>query len=161
QKFTLSVNCKASMGVGNSDVIMALDTTGSMNTTLGSGTRISALRTAMKNFYTTVKTATTGTNSRIRYGFVPFSSSVNVGSLLYAKTPAYLVDTYWVQSRRPITKTVQEFDHWGTPVYSTGSDTDTQDDGDDTRIDTPNWDSQAGCTPNVPATTAWANNGSS
>ena len=49
QKFSLSVQCEASMGVGNSDVMMVLDTTGSMSSTLGSGTRMSALRTAMKN----------------------------------------------------------------------------------------------------------------
>jgi Flp pilus assembly protein TadG len=96
QKFTLSVTCQASMGVGNSDVIMVLDTTGSMGSSLGSGTRISALRTAMKNFYTTVKTATNGTNARIRYGFVPYSSTVNVGHLLPA---SYINSTWTIQSR--------------------------------------------------------------
>jgi Flp pilus assembly protein TadG len=99
QKFSLKVACSASMGVGNSDVMMVLDTTGSMSSGLGSSTRIEALRTAMKNFYTTVKTATTGSNSRIRYGFVPFSSSVNVGKLLMDQDAGYLVDSHTIQSR--------------------------------------------------------------
>jgi hypothetical protein len=77
-----------------------------MDSTLGSSTRIAALRTAMKNFYTTVKTATTGSNSRIRYGFVPFSSSVNVGRLLMDKDPGYIADSYDVQSREQVKKWV-------------------------------------------------------
>jgi Flp pilus assembly protein TadG len=102
QKFALSVSCQASMGVGNSDVVMVLDTTGSMTTALGSGTRISALRTAMKNFYTTVKNASAGTNARIRYGFVPYSTTVNVGRLLNATDPTYLVDAMTIQSRQAV-----------------------------------------------------------
>jgi hypothetical protein len=99
--FTLRTHCTSSMGVGNADVMMVLDTTGSMDSTLsGSQTRIMALRSAMKNFYTTLKTATTGTNARIRYGFVPYSSSVNVGQLLYDLDPNYLVDQRTYQSRQ-------------------------------------------------------------
>jgi Flp pilus assembly protein TadG len=99
QKFTLSVTCSASMGVGNSDVVMVLDTTGSMGTALGTGTRMTALRTAMKNFYTTVKTATNGTNARVRYGFVPYSTTVNVGQLLNSVDPSYIASTWAIQSR--------------------------------------------------------------
>jgi Flp pilus assembly protein TadG len=129
QKFDLAVECQASMGVGNSDVMMVLDTTGSMSSGLGEGTRMSALQTAMKNFYTTVKTASNGTTSRIRYGFVPFSSSVNVGRLLVAESPNYIVDTYDVQSREQVKKwvssseTESEYknDVSGTPVPYSGS----------------------------------------
>lgn len=129
QRFDLSVNCQASMGVGNSDVIMVLDTTGSMGWALGSSTRIAALQTAMKNFYTTVKNSTSGTNARIRYGFVPFSSSVNVGKLLIDKNPSYIVTNYDVQSREQVKKwvsssvTESEYknDVSGAPVpYSSG-----------------------------------------
>lgn len=98
--FTLTATCGSSMGVGNADVMMVMDTTGSMNSTLsGSQTRIQALRAAMKNFYTTLANATAGTNARVRYGFVPYSSSVNVGRLLLALDPRYLVDTRTYQSR--------------------------------------------------------------
>ena len=102
-KFELTATCSASMGVGNADVMMVLDTTGSMGSNLGGGqTRIQALRAAMKNFYTTLANATSGTNARVRYGFVPYSSSVNVGKLLYDLNPAYLVDTHEIQSRQAV-----------------------------------------------------------
>ncbi|HUD31384.1 MAG TPA: pilus assembly protein TadG-related protein, partial [Novosphingobium sp.] len=97
--FNISVTCGSSMGVGNADVMMVLDTTGSMGNSLGGSTRIAALRTAMKNFYTTMSNATSGSNARIRYGFVPFSSSVNVGRLLNDLDTRYIVDARTYQSR--------------------------------------------------------------
>lgn len=101
--FDLTANCSASMGVGNADVMMVLDTTGSMSSTLSgtNTTRISALRSAMKNFYTTLSGAMTGSNARVRYGFVPYSSTVNVGHLLYNLNPDYIVDSHSYQSREP------------------------------------------------------------
>lgn len=143
QSFNLSVNCTASMGVGNSDVVMVLDTTGSMGTDTGSGTRMEALQQAMKNFYSTVKTATASTNARIRYGFVPFSSTVNVGKLLYAANTSYLVDSYHIQSRYPETK------------YQTSTDTVPQvqnlviTDGPN-RQTSDSWSKQSKCTNNLP-----------
>lgn len=101
--FNVRAQCASSMGVGNADVMMVLDTTGSMDSTLsGSQTRIQALRAAMKNFYTTLATATGSSNARIRYGFVPYSSTVNVGNLLYTLNPTYLADSWNYQSRQPI-----------------------------------------------------------
>ncbi|WP_379487556.1 pilus assembly protein TadG-related protein [Novosphingobium soli] len=98
---TITVTCASSMGVGNADVMMVLDTTGSMNSTLSrSQTRIQALRAAMKNFYATMTSATASTNARIRYGFVPYSSSVNVGRLLMDLDPSYIVDRRTYQSRQ-------------------------------------------------------------
>ncbi|OYX91055.1 MAG: hypothetical protein B7Y74_15310, partial [Novosphingobium sp. 35-62-5] len=96
EEIDVSVSCKATMGVGNSDITMVLDNTGSMAWELGDTgeTRLQALRTAMKNFYTTVSTATTGSNARIRYSFVPYSSSVNVGNLIYDLDPRYIVDSW-------------------------------------------------------------------
>lgn len=156
KKFSLSVNCQASMGVGNSDVLMVLDTTGSMSSSLGSGTRISALQAAMKNFYTTVKTATAGTNARIRYGFVPFSSSVNVGKLLYDLNPAYLVDTYRIQSREVVYK-------WTTPKSTTASEyeNETYTDPVPYTSNTKSYSSQQSCNKKQPNDTSWTNNGSS
>ncbi|MFC3214730.1 pilus assembly protein TadG-related protein [Novosphingobium panipatense] len=98
--FDIRVTCSSSMGVGNSDVMMVLDTTGSMNTTLtGSQTRIQALRAAMKNFYGTIAAATASSNARVRYGFVPYSSSVNVGRLIMDRDRRYIVDKQTYQSR--------------------------------------------------------------
>ncbi|WP_395332420.1 pilus assembly protein TadG-related protein [Novosphingobium sp. BL-8H] len=99
--FNISVSCASSMSVGNADVMMVLDTTGSMDSALsGSQTRIQALRAAMKNFYSTLYSATSGTTARVRYGFVPYSSTVNVGRLLYALNPSYLADSHTYQSRQ-------------------------------------------------------------
>jgi Flp pilus assembly protein TadG len=145
--FDLTVNCQASMGVGNSDVVMVLDTTGSMGTKLGRGTRISALRDAMKNFYTTVKTATQGTNARIRYGFVPYSSTVNVGRLLYALDPSYLRNTWTIQSRQAVPD--------GRP-YTTDSD----DDEGRTRTDGTAYGSRNACEADLGAT-PWTDDGDS
>ena len=97
--FNITVSCASSMGVGNADVMMVLDTTGSMANALSGSTRIAALRTAMKNFYTTMSNATASSNARIRYGFVPFSSTVNVGRLLMDLDTRYIVDSRDYQSR--------------------------------------------------------------
>ncbi|KHK91790.1 pilus assembly protein TadG-related protein [Novosphingobium malaysiense] len=99
--FALTATCSSSMGVGNSDVVMVLDNTGSMGTNLTyTQTRLEALQAAMKNFYTTLSNATSGTNARIRYGFVPYSTTVNVGQLLYNLNPNYLADSHTYSSRQ-------------------------------------------------------------
>ncbi|MEJ2459166.1 MAG: pilus assembly protein TadG, partial [Novosphingobium sp.] len=77
-------------------------------------TRLQALQAAMKNFYTTLSTATSGSNARIRYGFVPYSTTVNVGRLLYAQNPDYIADKHTYSSRKAVYKTVVS----GTPTYS-------------------------------------------
>jgi len=121
-QFDLEVNCSASMGVGNSDVVMVLDTTGSMaqeadGSSVGYGetSKMEDLQAAMKNFYDTLNSAVGGTNARIRYGFVPYSSSVNVGQLIYDLDPSYLVDSYPIQSRQAI------FVEWGSATYSSST----------------------------------------
>lgn len=101
----IAVECASTMGVGNSDVTMVLDVTGSMGTSLSGGTRLSALQTAMKNFYSTVATASQGTNARVRYAFVPFSTTVNVGQILNDLDPSYIADTTTIQSRVPVFNT--------------------------------------------------------
>lgn len=125
QTFNLAVTCSSSMGVGNSDIMMVLDNTGSMGWELSGGqTRIAALQTAMNNFYTTISTATSGTNARVRYGFVPFSSTVNVGRLLYNLNPNYLTDRFTYSSREAVyrTETTTEYRDpvttYGGPDYA-------------------------------------------
>jgi hypothetical protein len=61
--------------------------------------RLQDLQAAMKNFFTTVAEATSDSNARIRYGFVPYSSSVNVGKLIRAANPDYMAENYTVQTR--------------------------------------------------------------
>lgn len=79
----ISVNCRAELTVPNTDVMMALDVTGSMAESNPDDTspKISVLKSVVKGFYATME-ATRQPQSRIRYGFVPYSTNVNVGGLL-------------------------------------------------------------------------------
>ncbi|MFD1612890.1 pilus assembly protein TadG-related protein [Sphingomonas tabacisoli] len=119
---TLNVTCEARKEIGDVDVMFVLDTTGSMvcNTSEASctqpeqsystpyGTRwyeqeksdskIKALRSAVLTFYDTLAAAADA-NSRIRYGFVPYTSTVNVGTLIPA---SYIADTATYPSRRVV-----------------------------------------------------------
>lgn len=112
QAVTVHASCAATMGVGNADVTFVLDTTGSMRNTLAgtSTTRMAALQEAMKNFYATIAATTAGTTSRVRYAFVPYSTTVNVGKILHDANPAWLVDRWTVQSRVGTTSRTW----WGT-----------------------------------------------
>jgi Flp pilus assembly protein TadG len=84
----ISVKCQADKDYVNNDIMLVLDVTGSMNCTAGSGSscsyatspqsnsRISRLRSAAVELYRTLDDAT---GVRIRYGFMPYSMTVNVG----------------------------------------------------------------------------------
>lgn len=159
---TLTANCQSTMGVGNSDITLVLDVTGSMGTSLGSGTRLSALKSSMKNFYTTVATATQGTNARVRYSIVPFSTTVNVGEILYDLNPNYLVDSWTIQSRAPVfrTETVQEFRGWEDPIVTSSSEYSSTWNSGTTQHSSTNYNSLSSCNSAKPANTAWSNNGS-
>ncbi len=163
EDMTLRANCASTMGVGNSDITMVLDVTGSMGTSLGTGTRLSALKTAMKNFYTTVDTAVQGSNARVRYSFVPFSTTVNTGRLLYDLDPDYITDHWTIQSRAPITKTItsQVFNGWDTAVVTSApSDYTSQGDSSTSQYSSTNYTSLNSCNSARPADVPWANNGS-
>lgn len=157
----ISVDCTASMSVGNSDVVMVLDTTGSMGSNLGGQTRLRALQDAMKGFYDTVKTASAGSNARIRYGFVPYSSSVNVGGILNDLDSSYLADTTRIQSKEAVYEEVevQVADGWEDPTYYQETST-----GEVTGSD---WTEFSGphrfrfiCRRSQPNNTSWVNSGS-
>lgn len=80
---TLTANCTADLQLPNTDVMFVLDTTLSMND-INPGdttTKIAALRSSVQNFYTQLQQVKPA-GSHIRYGFVPYSSTVNVGMLL-------------------------------------------------------------------------------
>lgn len=93
----INVACSAKMLLPNTDIMFALDTTGSMANTNPSDTvaRIEALRGAVNSFYATLAAAAPS-GVQLRYGFVPFSSTVNVGRLLRRE---WMVDTANYQSR--------------------------------------------------------------
>lgn len=121
----LEVKCEARMDLTNTDVVFVLDVTGSMaclptdsNSTCttyagsnatGTGenravtekanSRMDGLRAAVLDFYDTLAEAQTP-GTRVRYSFVPYSSTVNVGALLRAVNPTYIANTAPYQSRR-------------------------------------------------------------
>ncbi|MEH6661528.1 MAG: TadE/TadG family type IV pilus assembly protein, partial [Parasphingorhabdus sp.] len=122
----VAVECDASMSIPNTDVMFVLDTTGSMNCP-DTGTsncsnngnneawnaRIRGLRSAVKCFYETLAKRDSGEDcgstpsagsantAHLRFGFVPYSTNVNVGKLL---PNDYLADRWTYQSREAITR---------------------------------------------------------
>ncbi|GAA0481816.1 hypothetical protein GCM10009096_25050 [Parasphingorhabdus litoris] len=113
-RMTIKVSCVTRLDVGNVDVMMVLDLSGSMDwrpngstTSVETEKRIHGLREAVKDFYGTLGTGGGGgaVNNQIRYGFVNYNSHVNVGQLLLDENPAWLVggtagDRWSYQTRR-------------------------------------------------------------
>jgi hypothetical protein len=101
---TIKVSCKAEEYYVNTDVMLVLDTTGSMNCTItntscgGAATeqtnsRMENLRNAIKTLYTNLRPAQVALEAkslRMRIGWVNYSTTVNVGKLIYAKDATYL-----------------------------------------------------------------------
>ena len=98
-----SVSCSADQDYVNNDIMLVLDVTGSMNCKAGSScdyasseqssSRLSRLRGATGSLYSALEGAK---GVRIRYGFMPYSMTVNVGKDLDAtwlRNPA----GYWQQ----------------------------------------------------------------
>ncbi len=157
---TLAVDCAAKLDLVNTDVMMVVDNTLSMNCTpdrtggcqweLGTGnittaggvtgsyakgtvgtniSKMAGLRQAVKDFYTDM-TANAVAGTQLRFGFVPYSSGVNVGGIIMnaSATPgAYIADSFAYQSKvaimdRPVTDasgkiTGYAFTNWRqTPV---------------------------------------------
>ena len=105
----LNVTCDASLNFVNTDVMLVLDVTGSMAedvngnfTFAASNQKIFALREAVMALYDElrpIQTQLEANNLRLRYGVVPYSSTVNVGTLIRDANPAYLADSVAYQSR--------------------------------------------------------------
>ncbi|MCK0128331.1 Tad domain-containing protein [Erythrobacter sp. F6033] len=115
-EFDLSVNCEADINVSNTDIMFVLDVTGSMNcapdnpnggscnNVEATNAKIKSLRASALTFYDTVDAATSN-SAQVRYGILPYSSSINVGAHL---SSAWLADTHTYQSREPTV--IQEID---------------------------------------------------
>ncbi len=76
ESFDLSVTCMAELQISNADVMFVLDNTGSM-----SG-EMDGLRDAVRDFHMTINEAVKDDDTRIRYGFVPYSLTVNARGLV-------------------------------------------------------------------------------
>lgn len=96
----VEVHCQARLNFSNTDIMMVLDTTGSMGQTNkgDSKPKIQVLRDTVKAFYAQLEGSKTP-GTRIRYGFVPYSANVNVGYLLKS---GWMVDEWTYNGRKAI-----------------------------------------------------------
>ncbi len=99
----VEVECEAQLDMTNTDVMMVLDVTGSMaQTNLGdSMPKIEAMKSTIQEFYAQL-TAAAPPATRMRFGFVPYSSNVNVGHLLSDDW----VNTTWEYQTRELHKEI-------------------------------------------------------
>lgn len=98
----ISVDCEASQNFVNTDIVLVLDVTGSMDDKVSGTRKIEALREAVLSLYDElrpVQTKLEAAGMRLRYGIVPYSSSVNVGRLIYSQNSTYIADAAAYQSR--------------------------------------------------------------
>ena len=118
------------------EVALALDNTGSMGQTLGSGTKIAALRTAAQGLVTTLQAASvrSGDPQSVRIGVVPFSMTVNVGStyqnanwMTGVLPAAYGLDTFATANTNRFTQFSNMGIAWGGCVESRPAPYDIQD----------------------------------
>ncbi|WP_336978094.1 TadE/TadG family type IV pilus assembly protein [Altererythrobacter fulvus] len=125
----LSVDCMAELQIGNADIMFVLDTTGSMANSISYGdpAKIDGLRSAVRDFHKTINQAVNDNRTRIRYGFVPYSMTVNAKGLLTGGSMpySYFTDQTQYQTRIPyfgkttyVAETPVEVGS-GTEVYST------------------------------------------
>jgi Flp pilus assembly protein TadG len=90
ESLPLNVTCDASLNFVNTDIMLVLDVTGSMDQTLNGTQKIVALRDAVMALYdelAPIQTQLEANGLRLRYGIVPYSSTVNVGRLLRLDDP--------------------------------------------------------------------------
>lgn len=93
----IRVTCASILNFQNVDVMMSIDVTGSMRWTNPGDTlsRLETVKAVIRNFYGQLEGAK-GPGTRIRYGFVPYATNVNVGDLLQDD---WMVDDWTYQSR--------------------------------------------------------------
>ncbi len=97
----ISVRCDARLEIANTDIMFVLDVTGSMadcpngsNCNSNASSKIAGLRQAVLDFYDTLD-GSSSADAQLRFGFVPYSANVNVGSILPS---AYFNDSHVYQS---------------------------------------------------------------
>jgi Flp pilus assembly protein TadG len=121
QQVPISVSCEAQINFSNTDIMMVLDVTGSMaQTNAGDSlSKIESLKGTVKSFYLQLEAAALA-GSRIRYGFVPYSTNVNVGGLL---KDDWVVSDWKYQSRKLTTTatSIIQFTHTTNATYVSGS----------------------------------------
>ncbi|QZH74705.1 MAG: VWA domain-containing protein [Erythrobacter sp.] len=93
----VSVDCASILNFSDLDIMMVVDTTGSMRHTNPGDTlnRLDSVKQVIRDFYTQID-SNKAPNTEIRYGFVPYATNVNVGHLL---EDDWVVDEWTYQSR--------------------------------------------------------------
>jgi Flp pilus assembly protein TadG len=136
---TINVTCEARYDVADADIMFVLDTTGSMacatsdsqstcdsyavgnvvknadgsySVTEKSNSRIAGLRAAVASFYTTLTSGADPT-THFRFGFMPYSATVNVGHLL---PNSYLATSWLYQTRTRLSTATDTFVNGSTVV---------------------------------------------
>lgn len=109
---SITANCDAKRDLGHNDVLLVLDVTGSMAQapSSGSGSKISRLRSGAAGLYRALDDAASG--SVTRYGFVPYSHTVNVARSL--RTDDILRNSVYVNGE-------WEYDQCKVGYYSNGN----------------------------------------
>lgn len=97
EEVPIKVGCQAQINFSNTDVMMVLDVTGSMAETNpgDSARKIDVMKETVRSFHAQLAAAAQA-GTRVRYGFVPYSTNVNVGGLL---EDSWVVDEWTYQSR--------------------------------------------------------------
>jgi Flp pilus assembly protein TadG len=117
ESMPLNVTCDASLNFVNTDVMLVLDVTGSMAESLNGSQKIVSMRDAVMALYdelAPIQSQLESNGMRLRYGVVPYSSTVNVGALIRGVNPAFIADnaTY---SSRAANYTEAHYTYVGTP----------------------------------------------
>jgi Flp pilus assembly protein TadG len=120
-KVDVRVLCQARLNYTNTDVMMVLDTTGSMNKVnpSDSQSRITVLKSVVQSFHTQLE-GSKGPGIRIRYGFVPYAVNVNVGALLQ---DSWVTNNWTYQSVETIASSTTPYNHTYTDNWVTISGT--------------------------------------
>ncbi|GMN13617.1 pilus assembly protein TadG-related protein [Altererythrobacter sp. MTPC7] len=94
----IAVSCGSRMNFTNLDIMMVLDTTGSMRHTNSGDTqsRMDSMRSVITAFAGNLEEAK-APDTRIRFGFVPYATNVNAGHLLENQ---WVANTWQYQSRK-------------------------------------------------------------
>ena len=119
----INVKCEAKLNFSNTDVMFVLDTTGSMaDTNPGdSSSKIEILKNVVRSFHAQLE-GSKSPGTRIRYGFLPYSTNVNVGYLLKSD---WVVDNWNYNGRvaKDTGKTETYETYATTYTYISGSQT--------------------------------------
>lgn len=100
-RLEVSVECSSILNFSDLDIMMVVDTTGSMRHTNpgDSLSRIESVKQVIRGFHGQID-ASKSPGSQIRYGFVPYATNVNVGHLLQDD---WMVDQWTYQGREAST----------------------------------------------------------